>query len=101
MALLMLATLWFRFWYVVWPLALAAPLVTTHRWLAASGIAFSGSALLVYLFTDYLWVWYGTDLKLHLILMAVMFAPPLAALAAGAGLRHLWQGRQAETDFAG
>jgi alpha-1,6-mannosyltransferase len=99
--LLILATFWFRSWYVVWPLALAALLVGSHRWLAAAGIAFSGSALLVYLFTDYLWVWYGTDLKLHLILMAVVFAPPLLLLAAGAGIRLVWGRRESGAGLSG
>lgn len=83
-ALLVLATFWFRSWYIVWPLALAALLTADYKWAAAAGITFSGAGLLIYLFTDYLWVWYGTDLTLHQFVVETVFLPPLMVLCAGA-----------------
>lgn len=87
-AVLVLATFWFRSWYIIWPLAMAAVLTTKYKWAAAAGITFSGVGLLVYLFTDYLWVWYGTDLRLHQYVMATVFLPPLLVLCTGA-IAHL------------
>ena len=95
-AVLVLATFWFRGWYIVWPLALAAVLTAKYKWLAAAGIVFSGGGLLVYLFTDYLWVWYGTDLRLHQYVMLTVFFPPLLVLCTGSVL-HL-TGRSPEQD---
>ena len=83
-AVLVLATFWFRSWYIVWPLALAAVLTSRYKWLAAAGIAFSGGGLFIYLFTDYLWVWYGTRRKLHDYVMLTVFLPPLLVLCTGA-----------------
>jgi hypothetical protein len=85
-AVLVLATFWFRSWYIVWPLAIAAVLTAKHIWLAAAGVVFSGVGLLVYLFTDYLWVWYGAELRLHQYLMATVFLPPLLVLCTGSVL---------------
>ena len=83
-AVLVLATFWFRSWYIVWPLAMAAVLTARYRWLTAAGITFSGVGLLTYLFTDYLWVWYGTDLRVHRYAMATVFLPPVLVLCTGA-----------------
>src|SRR5262249_55868908 len=83
-AMLVFVTFWFRPWYIVWPLAIAAVLIGQYKWLATAGITFSAVGLLVYLFTDYLWVWFGTDLKLHQYLMLAVFLPPLLVLCAGA-----------------
>jgi hypothetical protein len=83
-AVLVLATFWFRFWYIIWPLAIAAVLTSKYKWLAAAGIVFSGTGLLVYLFTDYLWDWYGTGRKLHDRMMLAVFLPPLLVLCTGA-----------------
>jgi hypothetical protein len=83
-AVLIVATFWFRFWYIVWPLSLAAVLLRTHKWLATAGIVFSAVGLFVYLFTDYLWIWYGVRRRLHDRLMWAVFLPPLLVLAAGA-----------------
>jgi hypothetical protein len=83
-AVLIVATFWFRFWYIVWPLAIAAVLIRKYKWLATAGIVFSAVGLFVYLFTDYLWVWYGTRRRLHDRLMVMVFLPPLLVLAAGA-----------------
>jgi hypothetical protein len=83
-AVLVLATFWFRFWYIVWPLAIAAVLTSTYKWLAAAGVTFSAVGPSIYLFTDYLWVWYGTRRRLHDRVMLTVFLPPLLVLGAGA-----------------
>jgi hypothetical protein len=102
-AVLVLATFWFRFWYIVWPLAIAAVLTSTYKPLAAAGITFSGVGPFVYLFTDYLWVWYGTRRRLHDRLMWTVFFPPLLVLCAGA-VTYLVRRRRAklasESDYA-
>jgi hypothetical protein len=83
-AVLVLATFWFRFWYIIWPLGIAAVLTSKYKWLAAAGIVFSGGGLLIYLFTDYLWGYYGTGRKLHDRMILAVFLPPLLVLCAGA-----------------
>jgi hypothetical protein len=98
-AVLVLATFWFRSWYIVWPLALAAVLTAKNKWAAGAGITFSGAGLLIYLFTDYLWVWYGTELRLHEYVVETVFLPPLMVLCAGA-IAYLvpWAGRRTSAD---
>jgi hypothetical protein len=102
-AVLVLATFWFRFWYIVWPLAIAAVLTSRYKWLAAAGITFSGVGLFIYLFTDYLWVWYGNGLKLHEYVMLTVFLPPILVLCIGA-LTYLFRRPRAklacEADYA-
>ena len=103
LAVLVLVTFWFRFWYIVWPLAIAAVLTSTYKRLAAAGITFSGVGPCIYLFTDYLWVSYGTRRRLHDRVMLTVFLPPLLVLCAGAVtylLRQRWAKPASESDCA-
>lgn len=77
-ALLLLATFWFRFWYALWPVSVAALLPAGERRLRAVAVALSGTALLLYAYTDYLWVWLGFGLWGNLAAVLTVFAPPLA-----------------------
>ena len=88
--LLLLATFWFRFWYLIWLVPIAAILPAEKRGLAIVGIAFSGSALLLYLFTDYVWVWYGFGLTLNVAAVATVFLSPILIWVAA---RRLMQAR--------
>jgi len=83
-AVLVLATFWFRYWYIIWPLSIAAVLTPKYKWLVAAAIVFSGTGLFIYLFTDYLWVFYGTRRKLNDYVFLTVFFPPLLVLCAGA-----------------
>jgi hypothetical protein len=83
-AVLVLATFWFRYWYIMWPLAIAAVLTPKYKWLVAAAVVFSGTGLFIYLFTDYLWVFYGTRRKLNDYVTTTVFFPPLFVLCVGA-----------------
>ena len=82
--LIVFATFWFRFWYILWLVPLAAILIGVDRRLAVMGVIFSGTAAFVYVFTDFSWVWLGLEFGLdtHLWVMLTVFLPPLVYWAA-------------------
>ncbi|MBI2166334.1 MAG: hypothetical protein HYU29_08045 [Chloroflexi bacterium] len=74
---LVLATFWFRFWYLLWLVPLTALLPLEEKRLRTVGLAFSGSAILLYLFTDYVWVWTGLGLVGQMAAVLTVFLPPV------------------------
>ena len=76
-ALMVLAIFWFRFWFLIWLVPLAAILPPEMRRLRAVGVAFSGTGILLYLFTDYLWIWLGLRLNNHLAAVPAVFLLPV------------------------
>ncbi len=76
--LLVVGTLWFQPWYVLWPLALA-PLAGTRQRRVA--IVWSAGALALYIVFDFVWVWYAdvlnrvNELVINLAATAVWLAP--------------------------
>jgi hypothetical protein len=82
--LIVFATFWFRFWYILWLVPLAAILYGVDRRLAVTGVIFSGTSAFVYVFTDFVWVWQGLDFGLdtHVWVMLTVFLPPLVYWAA-------------------
>ncbi|MEX0761022.1 MAG: hypothetical protein WD333_01090 [Dehalococcoidia bacterium] len=86
---LILVTFWFRFWYVLWLVPLAAITLPVDRKLATLGVIFSGTAILIYGFTDYFWIWLGFGLSAHIAVMLVVFTPPVVAWCASVALPRL------------
>ena len=82
--LLIVGTLWFQPWYVVWIVALA-PLA--HARQRALAIAWSLGALSLYVLFDFVWVWYadllnsGNELVVNVVATALWLGPVLGVLA--------------------
>ena len=96
-ALLMIATIWFQPWYVVWLLALAP--LAPHGARAVAGLL-SASVLAVYLIYDFALFWapwfFARDagLTLNLVTISLVFGPPLIVLASQAIVVRLRAPRQ-------
>ncbi|TMC52760.1 MAG: hypothetical protein E6J26_09055 [Chloroflexi bacterium] len=82
--LLIVGTLWFQPWYVVWIVALA-PLA--HARQRALAFAWSLGALSLYVLFDFVWVWYaellnsGNELVVNVAATALWLGPVLGVLA--------------------
>ncbi len=78
---LLLATTNFRGWYLIWLVALAA--MAASNWAVARSVAWSAGAMAAYPLLIWIWGWRGyTFTRVELIVVALMFLPPLTVSAA-------------------
>lgn len=73
---LLLATLNFRSWYLIWLVALAG--LATSRWAAARVMAWTAGAMAAYPVLIWIWGWEGyTFQRVEQIVVLLMFGPPV------------------------
>lgn len=84
---LLLATLNFRGWYLIWLVALAA--ICGGRWEAARAAAWTSGAMAAYPLFIWVWGWreYTFD-RVELIAVTLMFLPPIAVTLAQIATRR-------------
>jgi hypothetical protein len=84
-AFLLIATFYFRAWYLVWPVALVAFLPL--GWPFARLTCWCAAALGTYGVYIWIWDWWGVEwVEIRAVGVLVTFLPPLALTVVGAGI---------------